>query len=195
VKILHPADRVLCARQSGHRARPREIIARQDFDDRSYPTGCDFQVAFLDAHPEVGVVGGTTSSLTRIVAKRYVRMTPTEHGRVIRPWQRASRWQTPLPRSVRACGSKPAAIPSSSTSRISSSGSGSRSWGGTSQPARVVGEHFVIPRAFSPHVQVCRPPAKPGPRAGAVCPRAPAAKLDVPLRHGRRYGYAYCPRS
>jgi glycosyltransferase involved in cell wall biosynthesis len=36
-----------------------EYIARQDFDDRSYPDRLRLQAAFLDAHPDVGMVGGS----------------------------------------------------------------------------------------------------------------------------------------
>lgn len=56
-----------------------EYIARQDFDDRSYPDRLRLQVAFLDAHPEVGIVGGYYVLVDERRGERYVRMPPTEH--------------------------------------------------------------------------------------------------------------------
>ena len=60
-----------------------EYIARQDFDDRSYPDRLRLQVAFLDAHPEVGVVGGYYVLVDERRQERYVRMPPTEHSVIL----------------------------------------------------------------------------------------------------------------
>ncbi|MGH8575188.1 MAG: glycosyltransferase family 2 protein [Gammaproteobacteria bacterium] len=60
-----------------------EYIARQDFDDRSYPDRLRLQVAFLDSHPEVGVVGGYYVLVDENRGERYVRMPPTEHTAII----------------------------------------------------------------------------------------------------------------
>jgi glycosyltransferase involved in cell wall biosynthesis len=60
-----------------------EYIARQDFDDRSYPDRLRHQVAFLDAHPEVGIVGGYYVLVDERRGERYVRMPPTEHPAII----------------------------------------------------------------------------------------------------------------
>jgi glycosyltransferase involved in cell wall biosynthesis len=57
-----------------------EYIARQDFDDRSYPDRLRLQVAFLDAHPDVGVVGGYYELVDERRGERYVRMPPTDHA-------------------------------------------------------------------------------------------------------------------
>lgn len=56
-----------------------EYIARQDFDDRSYPERLRVQVAFLDAHPEVGIVGGAYVLVDERRGERYERMPPTDH--------------------------------------------------------------------------------------------------------------------
>jgi glycosyltransferase involved in cell wall biosynthesis len=56
-----------------------EYVARQDFDDRSYPERLRLQVALLDAHPEVGIVGGYYVLVDERRRERYVRMPPTEH--------------------------------------------------------------------------------------------------------------------
>ncbi len=60
-----------------------EYIARQDFDDRSYPDRLQLQVAFLDAHPDVGIVGGYYVLVDERRAERYERMPPTDHAAII----------------------------------------------------------------------------------------------------------------
>ncbi len=60
-----------------------EYIARQDFDDRSYPDRLQRQVALLDAYPEVGVVGGYYILVDENRGERYVRMPPTEHAAIL----------------------------------------------------------------------------------------------------------------
>jgi glycosyltransferase involved in cell wall biosynthesis len=60
-----------------------EYIARQDFDDRSYPERLQLQVALLDANPEVGVVGGSFVVVDDTRAERYVRMPPADHEAII----------------------------------------------------------------------------------------------------------------
>jgi glycosyltransferase involved in cell wall biosynthesis len=60
-----------------------EYIARQDFDDRSYPDRLRHQVDFLDAHPEVGIVGGYYTLVDERRGERYVRMPPTGHAEII----------------------------------------------------------------------------------------------------------------
>lgn len=60
-----------------------EYIARQDFDDRSYPDRLRLQVAFLDAHPQVGVVGSYYLLIDENRDERYVRMPPTDHQAMI----------------------------------------------------------------------------------------------------------------
>jgi glycosyltransferase involved in cell wall biosynthesis len=60
-----------------------EYIARQDFDDRSYPERLRLQVALLDAHPDLGIVGGYYLLVDERRAERYVRMPPTEHDAIV----------------------------------------------------------------------------------------------------------------
>jgi glycosyltransferase EpsE len=60
-----------------------EYVARQDFDDRSYPDRLRLQVALLDAHPEVGMVGGYYMLVDERRGERYVRMPPTEHRAIL----------------------------------------------------------------------------------------------------------------
>lgn len=60
-----------------------EYIARQDFDDRSYPDRLRVQVARLDASPEIGIVGGYYTLVDERRGERYVRMPPTEHRAIV----------------------------------------------------------------------------------------------------------------
>jgi glycosyltransferase involved in cell wall biosynthesis len=60
-----------------------EYIARQDFDDRSFPERLRLQVEFLDAHAKVGVVGSTYVVVDENRGERYVRTPPSEHGAIL----------------------------------------------------------------------------------------------------------------
>lgn len=60
-----------------------EYVARQDFDDRSYPDRLRHQVALLDACPDVGIVGGYYVLVDERRGERYVRMPPTEHVDIV----------------------------------------------------------------------------------------------------------------
>jgi glycosyltransferase involved in cell wall biosynthesis len=60
-----------------------EYVARQDFDDRSYPDRLRLQVAFLDAHPDVGIVGGAYLLVDERRGERYVRTPPNDHDAII----------------------------------------------------------------------------------------------------------------
>jgi glycosyltransferase involved in cell wall biosynthesis len=60
-----------------------EIIARQDFDDRSYPDRLQRQVALLESDPKIGVVGGYYLVIDENRNERYVRMPPTRHEEIV----------------------------------------------------------------------------------------------------------------
>lgn len=60
-----------------------EYIARQDFDDTSAPDRLRLQTEFLDAHPDVGVVGGYYVLMDQNRGERYVRMPPVHHDDII----------------------------------------------------------------------------------------------------------------
>lgn len=60
-----------------------EYIARQDFDDRSYPDRLRLQVALLDANPKIGLVGGYYLLVDERRSERYVRMPPTQHAAIL----------------------------------------------------------------------------------------------------------------
>ena len=84
VRVFSPGRLGLTAAANYGVTRARgEYIARQDFDDRSYPDRLQLQVTLLDAHPEVGVVGGYFVVVDDTRGERYVRMPPTEHPAII----------------------------------------------------------------------------------------------------------------
>jgi glycosyltransferase involved in cell wall biosynthesis len=84
VRILSPGRLGVAAAANYGIAQARgEYIARQDFDDRSYPERLRLQVAFLDAHPQVGVVGGYYVLVDENRGERYIRMPPTEHSVIL----------------------------------------------------------------------------------------------------------------
>ena len=60
-----------------------EYIARQDFDDRSYPDRLRLQLALLDAQADLGIVGGYYVLVDERRGERYVRMPPTEHRAIV----------------------------------------------------------------------------------------------------------------
>jgi glycosyltransferase EpsE len=84
VRIFSPGRLGVAAAANYGIAKARgEYIARQDFDDRSYPNRVRLQVEFLDAHPDVGVVGGYYVLVDENRGERYVRMAPSDHGAIV----------------------------------------------------------------------------------------------------------------
>jgi glycosyltransferase involved in cell wall biosynthesis len=63
-------------------------VAIQDFDDTSSPDRLSLQVMHLDAHPEIGVVGGYCLLVDENRNERYVRQPPTAHRDIIRAMAR-----------------------------------------------------------------------------------------------------------
>jgi glycosyltransferase EpsE len=90
VRILSPG-RLGFARALNHGlAEARgEYIARHDFDDTSAATRLEEQVAFLDARPEVGLVGGWYVVEDTNRGERYVRKQPLEHDAIVATMARA----------------------------------------------------------------------------------------------------------
>jgi glycosyltransferase EpsE len=60
-----------------------DYIARQDFDDRSYPERLRLQAALLDRNPDVGLVGGSYIVVDERRGERYVRVPPMEHAAIM----------------------------------------------------------------------------------------------------------------
>ena len=85
VRVLSPG-RLGFARALNHAIEQARVayIALQDFDDRSYPDRLRLQAAFLDAHPEVGVVGGSYLLIDETRHERYERIPPDQHDQIVR---------------------------------------------------------------------------------------------------------------
>ena len=66
-----------------------EYIARQDFDDISYPLRLERQVAFLDSHPKVGLVGTHYIIEDENRDERYVRKWPADHKSLVQAMSKA----------------------------------------------------------------------------------------------------------
>ena len=54
------------------------FIARMDADDKSYPERLARQVAFLDRHPEVAVLGGGCLEVDEDTGEEFVKILPTD---------------------------------------------------------------------------------------------------------------------
>jgi glycosyltransferase involved in cell wall biosynthesis len=100
VRLLeHEANRNIChALNTGIEAARGAYVARMDADDWSYPYRLERQVAFMDAHPDVGVSGGTIEvcdeqlrplnrrtyrRTDREIRQRLFRYSPFAHPTVI----------------------------------------------------------------------------------------------------------------
>lgn len=84
VRVLTPGRLGFAGALNYGIARARgEYIARQDFDDRSYPDRLGQQVAALDAQADLGVVGSHYLLVDENRGERYVRMPPTEHQDIL----------------------------------------------------------------------------------------------------------------
>ena len=84
VRVFSPGRMGVAAAANYGIAQARgEYIARQDFDDRSYPERLRLQVKLLDANPDVGVVGGYYVLVDENRDERYVRMAPTDHPAIL----------------------------------------------------------------------------------------------------------------
>jgi glycosyltransferase involved in cell wall biosynthesis len=84
VRVLSPGRLGLAVAANYGVSQARgEYIARQDFDDRSYPDRLQLQVAYLDAHPEVGVVGGGYLIVDENRDERYLRFVPSDHDAIV----------------------------------------------------------------------------------------------------------------
>lgn len=59
-------------------------VANQDFDDTSRPDRLCRQASFLDAHPEVAVLGGHYLVVDAKRGERYQRMPPEDHAQIVR---------------------------------------------------------------------------------------------------------------
>lgn len=78
IKIIHSKERLGLARAVNRAFCQAEgrYIARQDFDDESYPERFSRQVEFLDKNPQVGMVGTYYIIDDKRRGERYIRKWP-----------------------------------------------------------------------------------------------------------------------
>lgn len=89
IRLLHePTTGIAHALNTGLAQAQGSLIARMDADDRSHPDRLAMQVACLDAHPDVGVLGTRTTFATTVakssgmawfVQWQNAIITPQEH--------------------------------------------------------------------------------------------------------------------
>jgi glycosyltransferase EpsE len=195
VRVLSPGRVGFCSAANLGIAQARgDIIARQDFDDRSYPDRLRLQVEFLDGHPEVGVVGGHYVLVDENRGERYVRMTPIEHGRVIPAMAKgiplANTFATFRRRVWVEAGGYPIVLDLEDLLfwlRVAKLG-----WHITNLP-EVMGEHFVHPSSFFHRTYKYADRQRNLARVQAQVVRELRLPSWMYLFAMGRYGYAYCP--
>jgi glycosyltransferase EpsE len=126
-----------------------EYVARQDFDDTSFPERLRRQVDFLDAHPEVGVVGGHYVLVDENRGERYVRMPPTDNAAIIAALARYIPFANTLVMFRREVWSREGGYPEVADHEDLRLWvlAGKRGWGFANIP-EVLGEHFVHATSF-----------------------------------------------
>lgn len=84
IKVLHSESRLGLARAVNWALRlsKGQYVARQDFDDESYPQRLEKQAEFLETHPEVGLVGSYYVIDDRRRNERYIRKWPIEDAKI-----------------------------------------------------------------------------------------------------------------
>ena len=84
IRVFSPGRQGVAAAANYGVAQARgEYIARQDFDDRSYPNRLRLQVEMMDQNPAVGVVGGYFTVVDENRGERYIRVPPMDHSAIL----------------------------------------------------------------------------------------------------------------
>jgi glycosyltransferase EpsE len=171
-----------------------EYIARQDFDDRSYPDRLRLQVALLDAHPEVGVVGGHYILVDENRGERYVRMPPAEHLAIVSYMARSIPFANTLVAFRRQAWTEAGGYPEVAdmedllfwvkVARLR--------WHFASIP-ELLGEHFVHPASFFHRSFKYSQRQRALARAQAHAVRELRLPSWMYVYALGRYAYAYCP--
>jgi glycosyltransferase involved in cell wall biosynthesis len=171
-----------------------EYIARQDFDDRSYPDRLRLQVAFLDAHPEVGVVGGHYVLVDENRGERYVRIPPPDHPAILASMARYIPFANTLVAFRRRVWTEAGGYPEVADLedllfwvKVAKLG-----WHFASIP-EVLGEHFVHPSSFFHRSFKYAERQRALARAQATAVQELGLPSWMYMFALGRYAYAYCP--
>jgi glycosyltransferase involved in cell wall biosynthesis len=195
IRVISPGRQGFCRAANLGIAEARgEIIAHQDFDDRSYPDRLRLQVACLDSRPEVGVVGGYYLLVDENRGERYVRMPPLEHRDIVPAMARyiplANTFATFRRRVWVESGGYP--IVSDLEDLLFWMKVAKAGWQIVNLP-EVMGEHFVHPSSFFHRTFKYADRQRNLARVQAQVVR----ELDLPswmyLYAAGRYAYAHCP--
>jgi glycosyltransferase involved in cell wall biosynthesis len=173
-----------------------EYIARQDFDDRSYPDRLRLQVAALDAHPDVGVVGGHYVLVDQNRNERYVRMPPTGHHEILASMAKGVPFANTLVAFRRQVWTETGGYPEVPDLedllfwvKVAKAG-----WRFTSIP-EPLGEHFVHPASFFHRSFKYAERQRALARAQAHAIRELRLPMWMHLFAIGRYTYAYTPKA
>jgi glycosyltransferase EpsE len=171
-----------------------EYIARQDFDDRSYPDRLRQQVAALDADPKLGVVGCHYVLVDENRNERYVRMPPTEHAAIVTSMAKGIPFANTLVAFRRQAWTEAGRYPDVPDLedlllwiKIARGG-----WRFTSIP-EALGEHFVHPASFFHRSFRYAERQRGLAKAQATAIRDLGLPSWMHVFALGRYTYAYCP--
>jgi glycosyltransferase EpsE len=171
-----------------------EYVARQDFDDRSYPNRLRLQVEWLDADPKLGVVGGHYVLVDENRGERYVRMPPAEHGAILASMAKGVPFANTLVAFRRQAWSEAGGYPDVGDLedlllwiKIAR-----RGWRFATIP-EPLGEHFVHPASFFHRSFKYAERQRALARAQAHAVRELGLPAWMHVFALGRYAYAYCP--
>jgi glycosyltransferase involved in cell wall biosynthesis len=171
-----------------------EYVARQDFDDRSYPERLRLQVNALDADPKLGVVGGHYVVVDENRNERYVRMPPTEHVAIVASMAKGVPFANTLVAFRRQAWLDAGGYPDVSDLEdlLLWIEVARRGWRFTSIP-EPLGEHFVHPASFFHRSFKYSQRQRALARAQSHAVRELGLPAWMYLFALGRYTYAYCP--
>jgi glycosyltransferase involved in cell wall biosynthesis len=171
-----------------------DYVARQDFDDRSYPDRLRLQVALLDSDPKVGVVGGHYIVVDQNRGERYVRMPPTDHAAILASMAKGVPFANTLVAFRRQAWTEVGGYPEvpDLEDLLFFIEVASRGWRFASIP-EPLGEHFVHPASFFHRSFKYAERQRALARVQAHAIRQLGLPSWMHLFALGRYTYAYCP--
>jgi hypothetical protein len=171
-----------------------EYVARQDFDDRSYPDRLRLQVELLDAQPKVGLVGGHYVLVDENRGERYVRMPPAEHPAIVASMAKGIPFANTLVTFRRQAWTETGGYPEvpDLEDLLFWIKLASRGWHFASI-AEPLGEHFVHPASFFHRSFKYTQRQRALARVQAHAIRELGLPVWMHLFPLGRYTYAYCP--